>query len=749
MAASSANSVDPTGRFEFTARSPTPTHPVTWAPYFLMSATTDPTGDMKRSALPGGRRRGARASPRSRVPPRTIRPSGPTPRRPTRPSRRAAGLIDAISGPADSLSTCCYWWWWGEWVDSGGAASFGSFERARPRLFRSEPDCSTFVHIPFRFGAITGYRPLLRSGRHLPKVDPGERSEEHSLPPGNRARYRRPRARAVRLWRQTTPKPAETATVPRARSSIDGSSTVYPMSNAAAELLSEQNPNIQVTVGEAGTGGGFERFCAGETDISDASRPIEDDEFAACEEGGVEYTELQVATDALTVVVNKDLAVDCLTTDQLISCGSPGSGQDHQLEPTGPQLPRPGDLAVRARHGLRHLRLLAADGSTTRRAHSRRLRGVRGRQRARPGRRRHRGCDRLLRLHVLRGEHRHAQGGRRSTPATAASSRPPRPHRTATYTPLSRPLFIYVTTTPTTTTRQVAGVRRLLHREPRGDRRGRPVHPAERRAVRRDPVALSTASRADRAAQHLQIEFRPHTVLQARPPGRACRRPHPICPAESRPGRARHQGSCSLAALLSVAITFGIVIALIRPVIDFFREVPFGDFFGTPMGAERRRPRFGVLPLVPRPSDHRDRAARGRTARAGRRDVPVRVRLATDAQESLKPMVELLAGIPSVVYGFFALSFVTPTLLQDILQHRRRLHQRPGRRPGARRDDRPDRRVAVARTRCPPSRWRCGRARWPWVPTGCRRRCGWSSRPPSPASPRRSCSACRGPSARR
>ena len=98
---------------------------------------------------------------------------------------------------------------------------------------------------------------------------------------------------------------------------VDGSSTVYPLSNAAAELLNEENPDIKVTVGEAGTGGGFEVFCQDQTDISNASRPIEDDEASVCSDAGIEYTELQVATDALTVVVNKDLAIDCLTVDQL------------------------------------------------------------------------------------------------------------------------------------------------------------------------------------------------------------------------------------------------------------------------------------------------------------------------------------------------------------------------------------------------------------------------------------------------
>ena len=119
---------------------------------------------------------------------------------------------------------------------------------------------------------------------------------------------------------------------------VDGSSTVYPMSVAAQELLNEENPDIQVTVGEAGTGGGFEVFCAGETDISDASRPIEDDEVAVCEENGVEYTELQVATDALTVVVHPDLAVDCLTTDQLVELVGPRSKVTNwnELDPSFP-----------------------------------------------------------------------------------------------------------------------------------------------------------------------------------------------------------------------------------------------------------------------------------------------------------------------------------------------------------------------------------------------------------------------------
>jgi phosphate transport system substrate-binding protein len=111
------------------------------------------------------------------------------------------------------------------------------------------------------------------------------------------------------------------------------------MTVAAQEFISEENPDIKVTVGESGTGGGFEKFCAGQTDISDASRPIdEEEEVPVCEEAGIEFTELQVATDALTVVVHPDLDVDCLTVDQLVELWKPGSTVTNwnQLDPSFP-----------------------------------------------------------------------------------------------------------------------------------------------------------------------------------------------------------------------------------------------------------------------------------------------------------------------------------------------------------------------------------------------------------------------------
>ena len=106
---------------------------------------------------------------------------------------------------------------------------------------------------------------------------------------------------------------------------IDGSSTVGPLTSAIAEGFNEENPDVDVTVGTSGTGGGFEKFCAGETDANDASEAIGDEEIAACEAGGVKYEEIQVANDALTVVVNPENPVTCMTVDQLKSVWEPKS----------------------------------------------------------------------------------------------------------------------------------------------------------------------------------------------------------------------------------------------------------------------------------------------------------------------------------------------------------------------------------------------------------------------------------------
>lgn len=151
------------------------------------------------------------------------------------------------------------------------------------------------------------------------------------------------------------------------------------------------------------------------------------------------------------------------------------------------------------------------------------------------------------------------------------------------------------------------------------------------------------------------------TVTDAGPPSGAGLPPGiPNLRGKSRPGERVITLLLQAAALLSIAITIGIVLALIGPVIDFFRDVPFGDFFAT-------EGQYAVLPLI------------GGTLMVTLIALVVAVPLGLGAamylseyasprvRKVLKPTVELLAGVPSVVYGFFAVFFVTPTLLKDIL----------------------------------------------------------------------------------
>jgi phosphate transport system substrate-binding protein len=110
---------------------------------------------------------------------------------------------------------------------------------------------------------------------------------------------------------------------------IDGSSTVGPLTERIAEDFQGENPDVRVSVGTSGTSGGFEKFCAGETAINDASRQIESTEKQACREGGVQYDEVQVANDAITVVVNTENPVTCMTVDQLSQVWDKGSTLDN------------------------------------------------------------------------------------------------------------------------------------------------------------------------------------------------------------------------------------------------------------------------------------------------------------------------------------------------------------------------------------------------------------------------------------
>lgn len=107
---------------------------------------------------------------------------------------------------------------------------------------------------------------------------------------------------------------------------VDGSSTVAPITAAVAEEFQLQNPEVRVPVGISGTGGGFKKFCEGETDISNASRPIKESEVELCAQNGIEYVELPVAFDGLAVMVNpaNDFAA-CLTVEQLKAVWEPAA----------------------------------------------------------------------------------------------------------------------------------------------------------------------------------------------------------------------------------------------------------------------------------------------------------------------------------------------------------------------------------------------------------------------------------------
>ncbi|MDZ4692902.1 PstS family phosphate ABC transporter substrate-binding protein [Terricaulis sp.] len=126
---------------------------------------------------------------------------------------------------------------------------------------------------------------------------------------------------------------------------IDGSSTVFPLAEAVAESFQQQTSGrVRVTVGESGTGGGFRKFCRGETHISNASRPISASEMATCRAAGIQYVEIPVAFDALTVVVHPSNPLRSITTAQLRRIWEPeAQGRINNWRQVDPSFP---DLAL-------------------------------------------------------------------------------------------------------------------------------------------------------------------------------------------------------------------------------------------------------------------------------------------------------------------------------------------------------------------------------------------------------------------
>ena len=191
----------------------------------------------------------------------------------------------------------------------------------------------------------------------------------------------------------------------------DGSSTVGPYTTAAAELFSRAGAkNVQVTVGISGTGGGFERFCKGETDLSDASRPMKITEAATCKTNSIgcvaglhrrqrrAHCRREPGQHVGEVPLGRRAQEDL---------GHRLEGE--QLEGRSCRVPRPEDQALRPRHRLGHVRLLHRGDQRQGEGEPVGLRCLRGRQRARPGCLRREGRPRLLRLLLLRGEPEQAE----------------------------------------------------------------------------------------------------------------------------------------------------------------------------------------------------------------------------------------------------------------------------------------------------------------------------------------------------
>jgi ABC-type phosphate transport system substrate-binding protein len=155
--------------------------------------------------------------------------------------------------------------------------------------------------------------------------------------------------------------------------SIDGSSTVYPLSKAIAEAFGKANPAVQFNIEFSGTGGGFKKFCAGRIDIAGASRPINSTESEQCKAQHIEYIELPVAFDSLSLLVNdKNTFVDCLSVNELRSMWEPaaeGKVSTWAADPT--EFPGAAAGVIRPWQRLRDVRLFHVGNSRDRRQEQR------------------------------------------------------------------------------------------------------------------------------------------------------------------------------------------------------------------------------------------------------------------------------------------------------------------------------------------------------------------------------------------
>ena len=343
---------------------------------------------------------------------------------------------------------------------------------------------------------------------------------------------------------------------------------------------------MKITVGISGTGGGFEKFCAGETDISDASRPIEPDEEKACQEEGVEYGEAQVANDGIAVVVNPENDwADCLTTAELKKIWEPSSKvnnwnqvksgfPDEQMELFGAGTDS-GTFdyfteQINGEEGAsRKDYSPSEDDNVT-------VQGVSGGK----GNIGYFGLsyaiankDKVKTVQVDAGD-----GCVEPTDATVQD---------ASYKPLSRPLLIYPSQAGAAE-RGDGGVRQVLRRQLRGDRQAGAVRADDRGTGSEGPGRGHPAGGLVGGS----VQEQKH-----REPARTSRAGSPFPGAAT--ARALVKFVLLACAAVSVLTTIGIVVALAEPTIEFFQDVSLGEFFtGTDWSPLFTPSSFGVLPLV-------------------------------------------------------------------------------------------------------------------------------------------------------
>ena len=417
---------------------------------------------------------------------------------------------------------------------------------------------------------------------------------------------------------------------------IDGSSTVQPFAEAAAELFNEENPDVDITVGAAGTSGGFEKFCAGETDISDASREIEPEEEKLCKEGGVTYTEFQVANDGISIVTNPGLAISCLThRPARASCGpttrSPTTASWATTPTPASRSPTPRSAST-GRAPTRARSTTSPTRSTVRRASA-------ARTTRRP----------------------------RTTTCSSRASR-------ATTSGLGYFGFSYYEQNADAPEPGLGRRRRRLRRPERRDDPGRLVRAAlaaavhvsvgggageargRRRSSSTSPTTTTTIAEAalivpmsDEQAQRDAVHRRAGGRLRPLegPPadtrahggsrhssgrrgagGESPRRPPPPLGRGGDPRRC-----CSSPRAISVLTTILIVVALLKESIPFFQEVGTAFFTDAEWSPLFNDPQFGIRPAAGRHlPDHRDRDPGRGSDRARLGDLPLRVRDPAGAQ---------------------------------------------------------------------------------------------------------------------